>query len=404
VFTSTVPSVEYVDPWLAPYGERRAALRGGSPRIVYFYERPNSSSFRYRAYNMIQALRTAEPRASAAWFCYDDQDGLERAIDDADILVLCRSMYNQRLACLIEIARRRGCRILFDVDDLVFDSQYVHLIMDTLATPLGEEFWIDWFGLTGRHGAVLKLCDAAITTNAFLAARIADYCGLHASVVPNFLNYEQIALSRRILDGKKASGFSRDDQIHIGYFSGTPTHNNDFALVADPVAQLMASDPRIMLRVVGFLDVPPVLSPYKHRIESHPLQDFLNLQRLIGGTEINLIPLQNNTFTNCKSELKWFEAAAVGTISVATPTFPLRSAIRHAETGFLATSQAWESTLREALRSLRDYAHVACAAAEDAFDRYSPEAQATALREALFGSAEFTPQLGSPLVDVLGQS
>jgi glycosyltransferase involved in cell wall biosynthesis len=344
---------------------------------------------------MIEALKFAEPRASAAWFCYADQDGLERAINDADVLVLCRSMYNHKLACLVEIARRRGCRVLFDIDDLVFDPKYVHLIMDTLATPRGEEFWIDWFGLTGRHGAVLKLCDAAITTNAFLAARISDYSGLHASVVPNFMNHEQITLSRRIFDEKMASGFSRNNQIHIGYFSGTPTHNNDFALAADPVARLMASDPRIVLRVVGFLDVPPVLAPYKHRIEFHPLQDFLNLQTLIGGTEINLIPLQDNTFTNCKSELKWFEAAAVGTISVASPTFTLGAAIRHGETGFLATSYAWESTLREVLLSFSDYARVACAAAEDAFARYSPEAQATAIQQALFGSAELPARLGN---------
>jgi glycosyltransferase involved in cell wall biosynthesis len=400
MFTTTVPPVDYIDPWLGPCGERLAALLRGCPRVAYFCEQPSNSTFRYRAYNMIEALKFAEPRASAAWFCYDDQDGLERAVNNADILVLCRSMYDHRLACLTEITRRRRCPILFDVDDLVFDPRYVHLIMDTLAVPVGDEFWTDWFGRAGRHAAALQLCDGAITTNPFLAARIADYSGLHTSVVPNFLNRAQIDLSRRILEGKRASGFARDSRLHIGYFSGTPTHNNDFALVADALAQIMASDPRIVLRVVGFLDLPPVLASYKHRIEVYPLQDFPNLQRLIGETEINLIPLQENTFTNCKSELKWFEAAAVGTISIASPTFTLRNAIRHGETGFLAASHTWESTLRDFLQSFREYPRIACAAAEDAFRCFSPEAQATAIRQALFGSLAESPSQPGDLLAV----
>ena len=62
----------------------------------------------------------------------------------------------------------------------------------------------------------------------------------------------------------------------------------------------------------------------------------MNLQRLIAEVEINISPLQNNLFTNCKSELKYFEAAIAGTITVATPTYAFSRAIVDGENGFLA--------------------------------------------------------------------
>ena len=41
-----------------------SALLAGSPRIAYYYAQPDTSTFRYRAFNMIEALGRAEPDAS----------------------------------------------------------------------------------------------------------------------------------------------------------------------------------------------------------------------------------------------------------------------------------------------------------------------------------------------------
>ena len=37
--------------------------------------------------------------------------------------------------------------------------------------------------------------------------------------------------------------------------------------------------------------------------------------------------MENNKFTNCKSELKFFEAAIAETVTVASPTFNYKNAI-----------------------------------------------------------------------------
>jgi glycosyltransferase involved in cell wall biosynthesis len=357
----------------------------GAPRIAYVYERPDTSTFRYRAWNMIEALRTAETGAGAAWFCLDDLEATDAILDRADCLVLCRTRYSAGIARLIAGARSRGLRVLFDVDDLVFDGRYAHLVLDTLDQAPSEADFDFWFGYTGRIGGALRFCDGAIVTNSYLGEKVTAFAGLPTHVVPNFLNALQLNASARILQHKRASGFRRDRHIHLGYFSGTPSHNRDFAIVSDVVADLMARDPRLRLRLVGFIEPRGRLAGMADRIDRHPLQDFVNLQRLIGEVELNLVPLQDNAFTNCKSELKVFEAAVVGTLSIASPSYTLRPAIEQGEAGWVAPAHRWREVLTQAIAALDDLPPMAEAAAAAAIARYRPEAQAAAILAAVRG-------------------
>ena len=229
----------------------------------------------------------------------------------------------------------------------------------------------------------MRLCDGVITTNAFLAEKVRDFSGLPTWTVPNFLNQAQIDLSSQIRAAKQHSEWARDGQIDIGYFSGTPTHARDFALIEPALVSLLESNPAVRLRIVGFPPQSELLAPFAHRIETLPLQDFLNLQRVIGDVEINVVPLQDNEFANCKSELKYFEAAIVGTVTIATPTFTYRGAIDDGWNGYLATAQQWDDVLRERVAAVDGVRTVAERAAADALERYAPEAQASALRAAL---------------------
>lgn len=373
--------VPFAAPWEQPFARRHALLGRGSPRIAYFYEQPDTSTFRYRVHNMIEAL--SHTGAAAAWFCRDDLGAMSGVLDRADVLVLCRTRYSDAVAALVAQARARGVTVLYDVDDLVFDDRHVQLVLETLDQRPSEAAWDHWFAYVARMGAALRLCDGAITTNDALAARIRDFAGIPTAVVPNFLNTGQAALSRRILAAKQASGFARDASIHVGYFSGTPTHNRDFAIARSAIAGLMRADPRIRLRLVGFLEPGGPLAGLRDRIDVFPLQDFLNLQRLVGEVEINIVPLQDNLFTNCKSELKFFEAAVVGTVTIASPTSTFAASIRHGETGFLATAQSWPSMLREAVAQVDTLPRIANEAAAMANRAYAPERQGRAILAAV---------------------
>jgi glycosyltransferase involved in cell wall biosynthesis len=409
MFIAELPEAQYADPWTQSFEERFSALKRRSVHIAYYYEQPDASTFRYRVYNMIEVLNTLSDDVAAAWFCRADIEKFDRVLEAADILIICRSRYHHALSEIITRAKSKGCLVIFDVDDLVFNLDYIQLVVRTLDQDFEHpNVWDFWFAYIGRVGATLRLCDRVTVTNENLAARAMELGPRDVRVIPNFLNSAQLEISRRILRAKRASGFARDGRLHLGYFSGTPSHNKDFEIVSGPLRRLLAEDRRLRLRVVGFLDLKGALWEYQDRVERYPLCDFLNLQRLIGSTEINLVPLQDNTFTQCKTELKYFEAAVVGTVTVASPIYTLASAIQDGINGRLANEQEWEAKIRLTLDDLSGsgfrYAEMAERAAEHALVRYRWENQLPTIRSGLFGPppkpehvlAGSSPSLGKP--------
>jgi glycosyltransferase involved in cell wall biosynthesis len=178
-----------------------------------------------------------------------------------------------------------------------------------------------------------------------------------------------------------------DGVTGIGYFSGTPTHNRDFELVSTALANVMTRHAQVRLLIVGFLDIGPALRGFTDRIDILPLTDFLTLQTLIGGTGLNVVPLQTNIFSNCKSELKYFEAAIVETPTLATPNYSLRLAIDDGVNGYLVDAYDWERRLEQAVCGDLDLAGVAERGLEHVLRWYTPAAQVGAIRKAVLGAS-----------------
>ena len=344
-------------------------------RVAYLYERPDTSTFRYRVYNMVEALRTApELGITASWFALSEKDHIIRLLPKIDVLVIARVRYNQAVGDIVAKARMMDVRVLFECDDLVFDVRQTHLLSVTLdQNTLTEDHWQAWFATLGRMQATAALCDGGITTNAFLAEKMAPFVNGPVHVIPNFLNRDQEALSRKLLAAKQARGFVGDGQITIGYFSGTPTHNLDFTIVVPALLRLLHRDPKVNLRIVGFMRSFDVFSEFSDRVGKIDLQDWMNLQVKIAEVDVNIAPLQQNPFTHCKSELKFFEAAAVGSWTCATRSYTFERAITDPVYGTLTENGAWEAVLDDAVALARDkplYAERAKTAAAYVYDRY----------------------------------
>ncbi len=380
----SVAPVAYSDPWALPLAERLRRLHQGRVRVAYFYELADNSTFRYRIYNMAQVLNEQPDEVSAGWFYLADLPLVPDLADVADLLVICRTRYDHQVAQLVNAFKARGKRVLYDTDDLVFDSSYAHLLITTLdLDPRDPRVWNDWFAYTARLGATLRLCDGAITTTPALAERLASFSQRPVAIVPNFLNREQLELSDRLYEAKRTLPLGEDGLVHLGYFSGSPSHNRDFAMVAPALQQLLDDDPGLGIVTVGYIDPGPAFERFGARARHFPFQDYVNLQRLIARVEYNLMPLQHNVFTHCKSELKYFDAAVVGTLSIASPTQSYRSAIQHGDNGYLAPAHQWLQVLRQALGERAGYRAMAERARAHARERYAWTGQRSTILQAL---------------------
>jgi glycosyltransferase involved in cell wall biosynthesis len=387
------PQPYYSDPWDWSFADRLKRLSGGQRRIAYFYEKPDYSTFRYRVYNMIQALEASSHETTASYFCGADLERMQSILERTDVLVVCRSPYTPEIDRLICSARSKGKKVFFDVDDLVFDPSYVNLVVTSIDEDISKpEVWNQWFAFIGRIGATLRLCDGTIATNAYLAEKIQEFSGKETKVIPNFLNREQILISDRIFQTKSDSRFERKGELCVGYFSGTPTHNRDFRIVTSALRQILDTYSNVSLRIVGYMDLNDDLWEYRSRVEFVPFQDFINLQAVIGATEINIVPLQDNSFTNCKSELKYFEAAVVGTVTIASPTYSFARAIEDGANGFFANSYEWFNKLRAVIESYNQLFELLHRAHDYAREKYGWFNQWKCIEQTLFDTPEIAPQ------------
>lgn len=404
-------SPRYEDPWILPFEERLVRLKRRSTKVAYYYDRADNSTFRYRVYNPVCALNALDSGVSASFFFREDLPHWGRVIDAADQLVVSRSKYTHELNELIARFKAVGKTVLYDIDDLVFDIRYAPLIGESIGIDLREDRgWDTWFAYVSRHGAALQLCDGCITTNRHLGARIEQYANLPVRLMRNFMNEEQLQVSAQTCEKRRRDGQALKDRrtIWLGYFSGTPTHLKDFEIARPAILQLMKEDPRIHLLVAGYMSVQGVDERLKSRIRHQPFTDYVNLQRIIGSVDVNLIPLVCNYFTDCKSELKFFEAAAVLTPSVASPTATYRDCIRSEDNALLAPAHEWQARLERLIEDAALYRRLVQRGHETAMSQYTWATRLDEILSALGlsspGMPEPSPPAAPPLASLLTET
>jgi glycosyltransferase involved in cell wall biosynthesis len=367
------PPFQYQDPWNLSLTQRLAKLGTGKRKIAYFYHRADNSTFRYRIYNSCQVLNSLSRDISASFFFIADAVSFDAIATCADQLVICRTPYCREANNLISRFKALGKRVTFDIDDLVFNPNHAQLVASTIGHPLETEDQLNsWYGYVGRQYTTMQLCDDFVTTNEFLADQIRDFTGRPTRVLRNFMNREQIDYSAHVIDNKPAPS-GHHEVFRIGYFSGSPSHAHDFELAAPAILRIMREDPTVELTIAGYIDPPGADKSLSSRIHKIPFTDFVNLQREISHVDLNIVPLQYNTFTNCKSELKYFEAAAVGVPTAASPIYSYSNCIRHGENGYLVKAHEWESTLRQIIEGRSELASISERARQHSQQQYSWE-------------------------------
>ena len=363
------------EPWKIPLDRRLQtavqAKRVGKKLAAMLYHHADTSTFRYRCYNVYQATLESG-KWQCVYFFMDELDALKRLLAECSLLILARLKWEHAVDGIVLEARAKGLPVLFEVDDLVCDLQYLKLGTNTLNVHFGGEVDYDfWFAYFSRLESTASLADGFLTTNDFLGGKLKARFGRPYQVIPNSLNAEQIEVSEKCVLRKKQQ--SAQKPFTIGYFSGTPSHINDFRMIYREIMKLLVDYPDMVLQVVGFMEFPEAMQPLiqSGRIEFAPLVDFMELQRLIAQVDVNIVPLVQNTFTNCKSELKFFEAAAVETVTVATPTYTYSNAISDGENGFLCRPGQWYDRIVYLYEHPQERESMASAAREYCLDRYA---------------------------------
>ena len=350
----------------------------GAPSIVYVSGEPNTPGHVYRVTR--PAAAAAALGMHTSWMAVEEIPARVAEIEAATALVIWRAPWSENVALAVDAARRGNARVVFDVDDLMIVPELARLdVIDGIRTQnLTEEMVRDHYG---RVRDTMFAADLCVVSTEELAEH-ARVQWMPTVVLPNGLDHAAIAASR--LASRRRTAAPGDGLFRIGYAGGSPTHQRDFALCADAVAAVLRRRPECRLvlfrsadGLVPFLDIGefPALRDAEPQIEWRESVPLESLPAEMARFDVNLAPLEvGNPFCEAKSELKVFEAALADVPTIASPTGPYRRAIRHGETGYLASSSAgWEAAIIQLIEEPARARSVAKRAAREALWRFGTE-------------------------------
>ena len=358
-----------LEPWKMSLDERKAlaedALRAGKKLALYYVDKVDSSTSRYRCFNTLEATKQSD-KWQAVFFIKKEEEDLLKLIPQASIVILGRQTgQEKKIREIIKYAHENKKEVSLDIDDLVFDMEYLDLVLNSIGDGQNRGYWQGYFADIRKTAEAV---DSFIVTNDFLKEKIKESFRKPCAVIRNALNDGQINASRAYWLIKK-----NNPKFRIGYFSGSPTHAKDFAVAEPDIIRFLNDYKDSELIIVGYMRFSPLAKKLiaKGRIKFVPPVDFRKLQRLISSVDVNIAPLVINDFTNCKSELKYFESALVKTVTIASPSFTFKNAIKDGKNGLLAEPGEWYEKIKYLYEHPQEREKIAENAYKHSIENYS---------------------------------
>jgi O-antigen biosynthesis protein len=286
----------------------------------------------YRTHHVAEELNLHRIRTSVA---VQDNPRVLGCLDNFKIFIFHRTVETEKIKKLIEEIKNQKKEIIFETDDLTFDPELLKQ-SDYLKNinKLEKKQYENGLGAFILNDPYVKACT---TATKYLSEKLRVY-GKQVFIVPNKLSDEDLKIVDQIKEAKKLQ--AKSYKLKIGYFSGTISHNKDFATIEIPLLKILEKYPKVELMLAGPLEISEDFGKYKDRIIRLPYVNRRKHFENISGIDINLAPLElNNPFCEAKSELKFFEAGILGvpTVAVANQTFS--EAIQDGEDGYLAKDE-----------------------------------------------------------------
>ncbi|PYS67443.1 MAG: hypothetical protein DMF69_23045 [Acidobacteria bacterium] len=118
-------------------------------------------------------------------------------------------------------------------------------------------------------------------------------------------------------------------------------------MIEPGVIDFLKKSTDVELWLVGQVRITSALRKFGERVKPVPMHAWQHLPDLTRQVDVNLAPLTLDLdFNETKSAIKWLEAALVQVPTIASPSQPFRTVIRHGHNGMLAdTADDWRNYL-----------------------------------------------------------
>jgi hypothetical protein len=250
---------------------------------------------RYRAFNTARHLIHYGQRAEtwigfdpARWWVHNPPATPWTNMSSESTVIVQRVPYTANTEAGFRRVAETAGDYGYDIDDLLLTEEYTRAI--------------EWARFV------------TVSTPQLRAAILKRWPGKRVYVVRN-----RVSIKSALLSGTRAI-VRNNHTVNIGYASGSRTHNEDFAMIQSQLDDVLEAHPYANLHLFGSVD-PNGNFEGKWASRSrlfrwphiHPDVLPLVLNTLF---DINLVPLVQNEFNECKSTCKFMEAGLFGVPSI----------------------------------------------------------------------------------------
>ena len=327
---------------LPEFNERYSRLlKSNKKNVIYIKDVFDNSTFRYRTYNVLETMEDSK-KYTVSTFLVEELKYLIDILNRIDIVILQRAKWSFELENFINLLKINKIIIIYDMDDMIYNTKYVPEYLNSIGDY--RDFVIDsFFSLAERYEKIINECDGVIVTTNNLKIKMEEDLKKPVWKLNNYLNKEQIDASKNVIKLKSKRKSYDDEMFVIGYFSGSNSHVRDLEVAESGILKLMEKYDDVYLNIVGYMDLSDQFKEMmiKNRIIFSKFVSYEELQYEIGKVDLNIIPLQKHDFNECKSELKYFEASIVNTLTLATNNKVYSELIEDGVDGFLSDELSW---------------------------------------------------------------
>jgi len=212
---------------------------------------------------------------------------------------------------LKNVQKEHGFKIVYEVDDVVF--------REDIPDYNKFKFAFDNDEIRNNCIEIINMCDEVVVTCDYMRKLYQERTGKkEITVVPNFVPYHWMGYQYN--KQQIWNNYDKNKKKPRVLYTGSGAHYDvdnknggidDFSHVLDVVRNTL--DKYQWVFVGAF---PPPLLPYAQsgKIEFHPWQSLNKYPTFIASlnAQVMIAPLQDNTFNNSKSDIKFIEACVLG--------------------------------------------------------------------------------------------
>ncbi|TQL17602.1 glycosyltransferase involved in cell wall biosynthesis [Zymomonas mobilis] len=286
-----------------------------------------------------------------------DLEKFSASTDHFEAVIFYRLAPLPSVILAIEAAKRAGLTTFYEIDDLLFLPEEYPGPFDGYAGQINRETYNMLAMGVPLFAHAMSMCDYGIASTPSLARQMEP-----------FVKKGKVYVHRNGMgsDHERYLQYQQDTNekpyITIFYGSGTLAHKKDYLELLEPALIYIAEKypDKVKFVLMGWLPITDALKKAagENLTVIEPVWDVHEYWSILRESDINIAVLKSSLNVDCKSEIKWMEAAMFGIPSVLSRTATYEEVINHGINGFLCdTVNDWKNTLDSLVKdkALRHY-------------------------------------------------